>query len=235
MPCSLHSIAAAHSERLTTTHWTENLSSLSLPENTKPSQLWGETRQNTSTNTQTAAPECLMLGYVSQLIWTVPLCIRCFCGVSTEWYLMSDTYLCWKLCSRREKRAGRTGHTKGPLGPLYPPPDWDGNGQRRPRELEIIGEEQKKKTITHIDFLQKIICAATHHPYHILFCGGLLTVGNISHYQTGQLVCALQCTVCGYRMVSILGLPALIHTAGPSQQSACLPPPRFHPILALHD
>lgn len=39
MPCSLQSIAAAHSKRLTTTHWTENLSFLALPENkakTKP-------------------------------------------------------------------------------------------------------------------------------------------------------------------------------------------------------
>lgn len=36
MPCSLQSIAAAHSKRLTTTQWTENLSSLSLPRNTKP-------------------------------------------------------------------------------------------------------------------------------------------------------------------------------------------------------
>lgn len=35
MPCSLHSIAAAHSKRLTATHWTENLSSLSLPGNTE--------------------------------------------------------------------------------------------------------------------------------------------------------------------------------------------------------
>lgn len=35
MPCSLQSIAAAHSKRLATTHWTENLSSLSLPANTK--------------------------------------------------------------------------------------------------------------------------------------------------------------------------------------------------------
>lgn len=35
MPCSLQSIAAAHSERLTATHWTENLSSPPLPENTE--------------------------------------------------------------------------------------------------------------------------------------------------------------------------------------------------------
>lgn len=43
MPCSLQSIAAAHSKRLTTTHWRENLSSLSLPENTKPRPRWSET------------------------------------------------------------------------------------------------------------------------------------------------------------------------------------------------
>lgn len=40
MPCSLQSIAAAHSKRLTTTHRTENLSSPSLPENTKARESW---------------------------------------------------------------------------------------------------------------------------------------------------------------------------------------------------
>lgn len=62
----------------------------------------------------------------------------------------------------------------------------------------------------------------------------LTEVGRISHYQRGLLVC-VSYTVCGYSMVGILGLPALIHTAGLSQLPSSLPPPRSYPVLALHD
>lgn len=82
----------------------------------------------------------------------------------------------------------------------------------------------------------------TYLLYNILFCivhsvtteALLREVRRISHYYCGLLVCVFY-TVCGYSMVGILGLPALIHTAGLSQQYACLPPPRFLPVLALHD
>lgn len=58
--------------------------------------------------------------------------------------------------------------------------------------------------------------------------------GKISHYQHGLLVFVFY-TVCGYSTVGILGLPALIHTAGLSQQCAWLLPPRSHPVLDLYD
>lgn len=48
-----------------------------------------------------------------------------------------DTYLCWKLCSRWEKRAGRTGRTKGLLDPLYQPPYWDEKGGGKKKEKKI--------------------------------------------------------------------------------------------------
>lgn len=146
--------------------------------------------------------------------------------------LVWETYLCWKLCSRWGKTAGRTERTKDLLGPRYQPPDWDGE------ENNVIWKAEKNK----FNYIKKQLY--NMHPFmnesilyfrslhHILFKGLLTETGNISHYQ--PLVCVL-CTVCGYSMAGILGLPALIHTAGLSQQSACLPPPRSPPVLDLHD
>lgn len=76
--------------------------------------------------------------------------------------------------------------------------------------------------MNYVSFVEHTVlhCAVT--------TGALLReVRRNSHYHCGMLVCVFY-TVCGY-MVGILGLPALIHTAGLSQLSACLPPPQVSP------
>lgn len=150
----------------------------------------------------------------------------------------------WK--NRAHKRSAR---------PTMPATLWRWRGRRgrgrKSKRLKDVTHKAEKTTTKNYQFRNSIIiclfsyitafCITSHISHFVLhgassFAWRLIKKGRKknSHYQHGLLVFVFY-TVCGYSMVGIPGLPALIHTAGLSQQCACLPPPRSHPVLDLHD
>lgn len=81
-----------------------------------------------------------------------------------RWILVLGAYLCSKLCSRWEKRAGRTGHTKDLLDPQCQPPYWrEGEEKRGWREADWTLWYIKTADNRCINSTNTWLCQELHH------------------------------------------------------------------------